>query len=60
MITNFFFSSSEVEQMAVNHLVVGSNPTWKEKMGFWNKLLCLEVTGLEPITSCLQSMHSTN
>lgn len=23
-----FFSSSVVEQMAVNHLVVGSNPTW--------------------------------
>ena len=29
-----FFSSSEVEQMAVNYSAVGSNPTWRENYPF--------------------------
>ena len=37
--------------MAVNHKDVGSNPSWREKN--------LEITGFEPVSLCLQNIHST-
>lgn len=58
----FFFSSSEVEQMAVNHLDVGSNPTCRAFLFYTvnEKLKIMEIIGFEPITSYLQNKHSTD